>query len=1549
MTLLNITDLLVSKIHDRNFESLAASRHLSKGVRLEYGADDPSGIAQLTNMKAEERGIIASIENVAETISMVDVMDAALATSQDMLFRIRDLAVRASNEAVLNGCPDRSKIQKEIDSLVDEINRQAKTTMFAGKKVLSGDYLLNIEADMSTSQMLYTKDASSPSWVDNSTVLFTAAADTTGEQSGARPGLAGTTTDRVFTRAINDDNTTAGPVLQLTDDPTILYDNDGDLYFDNGSSGINDPQNGMGTPNELYPVGDADNDIGGADGYPITADNDDTDNTETGLNLVLASDYNFTILNTVNSQDYTIIDPAWVNTIEKSFADTNVNSITVNVGAGLTYDVQVYDTGTSAWVDVASGQTGTGADETFDAFGEITASGARVILDDDVVKVVDGGNASVVDISNVDVINVVAPATGTDNPPPYTYYYNAGAAQDVDTIEINVTAGVNFDVYADNGIGLMQILSGETGDGTLQNFATFGTFSGATGFYVELDAAGVVTAFDPYLDELKGLSGKTADTPPVTYGYDVSGGDVNTIDLQVTNGVNYDIYYDNGGGPTYVTTKTGDGTLQSWNVGALVNPNQIYVELDAAGTVSNFDARNITTVALPAPTASEPPYVEKYTVNAGPQNIDYLEITATQDYDLYIDGNPFGGGLAGGPTAFAFAATNASEITIEMAAAGVVGPVDAKNGGALGVAVPLTDAGSEPRVFDYNFAAADVSHIEIEVSAGEGYQVTVGGTVVEAAGVGGALQTYDFTKESGATQITVGLDPGAGQADIVNISASNIESRTITAHPDDTRFFKYDITDLDQNVTHVDLQVAAGVNYKIYDDTGGPALVTGVGTGSVVEEDLGGVVTTSKLRIELTDLGSTSADIQSFAARNETHQAMDPQADAFRYIKYDVPGPDPEVINHLDVNLSNNVSYSIYDEFGTAVYTGGIGSGALQSIDLGTPSAATTYLRLELGVGATKDDVAQFTASNQIAYADAVPDATYFTDYNGDNQNVVTYTLKNTDGLVSQEFDELEYQVKAGHDFTLDYYDDALMDWVNLVSGVGIGADTYVAGTDEIKTSQLRIQLLSGNNVDAAETDITLVTNKIDRDGDLWPDSIEDIAGSGGNPIDDSVVPFGASGGPDDDGDKVVDYPGYFDEVDDADFLASTNPYGYTWTDGSGNALDSAGGQYENAGDMVKASDIPSNIDTDKDTIPDPLDPFFDVPEFATWLDGAAAYKGGNLLFVSNRATPSTTGQRDLYMFDGAAMYSNEDGAGDVDNPALSADGTASAWESGGDIKGKFFTTNCGGTSQSSQTLVTGGFNPSWSPDQTQIAYDDGGGNILIADIKVGAAATEIYDYGISGSDPDWSPDGDTLLYIRGGSAYAYNFVTEKEYDLGLAADEVSWSPDGSRVAYASGNRVYAVTLDIEYDLQDVQVGGNNDAISRIDFSLPDARAATLGVSGINVRTQTGAEAAIDTADSAISTISEDRAAVGVVRNQLVSILEDLNMQRINAAASRSRLEDTDMAAEYTTYVASLIVKESATATTAQATNTLKAHYRDLVNSNVQDKSLGAMYRSGVW
>jgi flagellin len=111
---------------------------LSSGLRINRAGDDASGLAVSEKMRSQIRGLNQASTNAANGISLIQVAEGYLQESQDVLQRLRELAVQAANGIYSD--EDRMYIQVEVSQLVDEIDRIASHAQFNGMNLLTGRF-----------------------------------------------------------------------------------------------------------------------------------------------------------------------------------------------------------------------------------------------------------------------------------------------------------------------------------------------------------------------------------------------------------------------------------------------------------------------------------------------------------------------------------------------------------------------------------------------------------------------------------------------------------------------------------------------------------------------------------------------------------------------------------------------------------------------------------------------------------------------------------------------------------------------------------------------------------------------------------------------------------------------------------------------------------------------------------------------------------------------------------------------------------------------------------------------------------------------------------------------------------------------------------------------------------------------------------------------------------------------------------------------------------------------------------------------------------------
>jgi len=111
---------------------------LASGMRINRAGDDASGLAVSEKLRSQIRGLNQAERNIENAISFIQTSEGYLQETQDIMHRIRELAVQSSNGVYSD--EDRMQIQVEVSQLIDEVNRIASHAEFNGMKILLGDF-----------------------------------------------------------------------------------------------------------------------------------------------------------------------------------------------------------------------------------------------------------------------------------------------------------------------------------------------------------------------------------------------------------------------------------------------------------------------------------------------------------------------------------------------------------------------------------------------------------------------------------------------------------------------------------------------------------------------------------------------------------------------------------------------------------------------------------------------------------------------------------------------------------------------------------------------------------------------------------------------------------------------------------------------------------------------------------------------------------------------------------------------------------------------------------------------------------------------------------------------------------------------------------------------------------------------------------------------------------------------------------------------------------------------------------------------------------------
>jgi flagellin len=135
----NISALNAQRVQGESVSEVTKNMEkLSSGLRINRAGDDASGLAVSEKMRAQIRGLGQASRNIGDGISFIQTTEGYLQESQDILQRLRELAVQSSNG--IYTALDRQQIQVEVSQLVDEIDRVASHAQFNGLNMLTGSF-----------------------------------------------------------------------------------------------------------------------------------------------------------------------------------------------------------------------------------------------------------------------------------------------------------------------------------------------------------------------------------------------------------------------------------------------------------------------------------------------------------------------------------------------------------------------------------------------------------------------------------------------------------------------------------------------------------------------------------------------------------------------------------------------------------------------------------------------------------------------------------------------------------------------------------------------------------------------------------------------------------------------------------------------------------------------------------------------------------------------------------------------------------------------------------------------------------------------------------------------------------------------------------------------------------------------------------------------------------------------------------------------------------------------------------------------------------------
>jgi len=111
---------------------------LSSGMRINRAGDDASGLAVSEKLRAQVRGLNQAERNTLNGISFIQTTEGYLQETEDVLHRVRELAVQSANGIYTD--EDRLYIQIEVSAMIAEVDRIASHAQFNGMNMLTGAF-----------------------------------------------------------------------------------------------------------------------------------------------------------------------------------------------------------------------------------------------------------------------------------------------------------------------------------------------------------------------------------------------------------------------------------------------------------------------------------------------------------------------------------------------------------------------------------------------------------------------------------------------------------------------------------------------------------------------------------------------------------------------------------------------------------------------------------------------------------------------------------------------------------------------------------------------------------------------------------------------------------------------------------------------------------------------------------------------------------------------------------------------------------------------------------------------------------------------------------------------------------------------------------------------------------------------------------------------------------------------------------------------------------------------------------------------------------------
>lgn len=142
----------LNKLSVNAFNQSKAMEKLSSGLRINRASDDAAGLSISEKMRSQIRGLQQASRNSQDGISLLQTGEGAAGGTQEVLQRMRELAVQSANGTYIS--EDRDQIQKEFQQLKSEITRIGEQTQFNKQNLLKSAKTITFQVGANSGQVI---------------------------------------------------------------------------------------------------------------------------------------------------------------------------------------------------------------------------------------------------------------------------------------------------------------------------------------------------------------------------------------------------------------------------------------------------------------------------------------------------------------------------------------------------------------------------------------------------------------------------------------------------------------------------------------------------------------------------------------------------------------------------------------------------------------------------------------------------------------------------------------------------------------------------------------------------------------------------------------------------------------------------------------------------------------------------------------------------------------------------------------------------------------------------------------------------------------------------------------------------------------------------------------------------------------------------------------------------------------------------------------------------------------------------------------------------